>query len=667
MKPRSAILFIGAILFSLALLSGASAQEPTPTPGPTFPPPTPVPTEEGGQIFGLTVASTPEPPDPDCSDGRCVFWVSSGSDDAGLVPPYPPVGSCNYSTIDREVYFGECPDGEGIVSGFRFPNVTVPQGAQIAEAYLEFTVDGPYTDELTVAFYGEDSGNAQPFSVFSRPEDRPLTEASVTWHIPFDDRWELGQIRTSPDLTSIVQEIVNRPDWVAGNALAIVVKNAGPASGQWRHRRVIGYERPVWYPGPENAARLIIRLRKTVSVEILDAQGNPVTAQSLNGDGWPVPNPLQVQVTLECTDPAGCDFYPFRLNLGSQDNQGRFYVFMNPLSDGVCTTTPTGSENSQQAIEVFCHRLSLMYRESATYTWQVWIQPSEDTEIIAEASYGPVATDTDVIEVPQASIHPVVVIPGIMGSGRNDQGEWVIDPIFGTYDALIDELEKVGYEADRSLFTFAYDWRQSNTQSGRQLGVAIQGFLNQAGALPYVREDKVDIVAHSMGGLVSRAYIQGSQYMDNVRRLITLGTPHLGAPEAYLAAEGLEIEEGVLGEIMRRILNHMAQKKGYCPAWWSCPDAAVYQYVQEHMPSVQEILPDPQRYTASGRGAYLISAEDETTPYPWGTPPNPFLDNLNAGVSLLVDRLGGSNVISIVGVQQDGNDNPTYTAPFNKG
>ncbi|MDI6768843.1 MAG: phospholipase D-like domain-containing protein, partial [Anaerolineales bacterium] len=62
------------------------------------------------------------------------------------------------------------------------------------------------------------------------------------------------------DLTAIVQEIVNRSDWNSGNALAIIVKNAGPASGTYRHRRVIGYDRPVWYPGTENAARLVIRL-----------------------------------------------------------------------------------------------------------------------------------------------------------------------------------------------------------------------------------------------------------------------------------------------------------------------------------------------------------------------------------------------------------------------
>lgn len=235
-------------LFQGTPAAPAEAQE-EPTPEPT-PMPTPMPEGMAEPSFRTLAA-----PALGCTGERCVFQVSGGADDAGTEPT-----RCIFTPNANEIYFGQCPDGQNITSGFRFPNVTLPPGAQIAQAYLEFTVDGPYTDELTVAFYGQASGNAQPFSFSSRPENRPLTQASVTWHIPASDRWELGQTRASPDLTAIVQEILNRPDWVSGNALAVIVKNAGPASGQWRHRRVIGYERPVWYPGRDYAARLVILL-----------------------------------------------------------------------------------------------------------------------------------------------------------------------------------------------------------------------------------------------------------------------------------------------------------------------------------------------------------------------------------------------------------------------
>ncbi len=178
--------------------------------------------------------------------------IASGPEDAG---PEPSV--CAYATSWNEIYFGECTDGSLITSGFRFGNVPVPQNAQIVEAYLEFTVDGPYDVPLQVRIYGEASGDAQPFSDADRPENRPRTQASVLWTIPADDHWELGMTRRTPDLATLVQEIVSRSDWQPYHGMAFILNTVSSASGQ--HRRVIGYERPVWYPGSEYAARLIIQ------------------------------------------------------------------------------------------------------------------------------------------------------------------------------------------------------------------------------------------------------------------------------------------------------------------------------------------------------------------------------------------------------------------------
>ena len=195
-------------------------------------------------------------------DGANRFWpltsgttfeiqIDAASDDAG-----PEPGGCIFSTTWNEIYFGECDNGDDIISGFRFPDVPIARYTEITSAYIEFTVDGRYTNPLSLELYGEYAGNAQPFSGTDRPEGRPPTGESVTWIIPASDVWELGQTRHSPDLTEIVQQIVNRPDWDAYNALAIIVENVGPANSL--HRRVIGHERPEWYPGSEYAARLVI-------------------------------------------------------------------------------------------------------------------------------------------------------------------------------------------------------------------------------------------------------------------------------------------------------------------------------------------------------------------------------------------------------------------------
>ena len=179
--------------------------------------------------------------------------IAAGSDDAGT--DY----DCDYSTTHNEIYIGLCRDGQNITSGLRFADVRIPRSARILDARISFTVDGPFTDDITLDFYGEAAGNVATFSDTNRPENRPLIAGQVSeWHITSIDPWELGEVRYSPPLTNIVQEIVKRADWSPGNALAIIVKNGGPASGYWRARRVIAYERPTWYPGTEYAATLVV-------------------------------------------------------------------------------------------------------------------------------------------------------------------------------------------------------------------------------------------------------------------------------------------------------------------------------------------------------------------------------------------------------------------------
>lgn len=190
------------------------------------------------------------PLDPNCNDGECVFGVVAGTDDAGP----NPVTSCSYATSWNEIYLGRC-NGAAIVSGFRFANITLPRGTGIAQAYLVFTVDGVYTTTLTVAFYGESSGNAQTFSNTSSPASRPrLSGVSTVWSIPSSDMWARGQIRQSPDITAIIQAIIDRSDWQSGNALAILAEpTGGTAAGA--HRRVFAFERA----GIASSARLVIR------------------------------------------------------------------------------------------------------------------------------------------------------------------------------------------------------------------------------------------------------------------------------------------------------------------------------------------------------------------------------------------------------------------------
>ncbi len=174
----------------------------------------------------------------------------SDSDDAGV-----ELG-CIYQPDWSEIYFGRCTNGDSIISGFRFQNVPIAPGAAISEAYVEFTIDGLYNDDIAVILFGQASTNSAPFSYADRPSDRPLTTTSVNWNIPASDIWNVDESRRSPGMAAIVQEIVNRPDWVGGNSLTIIAR-ANPAIAGNAHRRVFAWEREM---NSDHTARLVVVL-----------------------------------------------------------------------------------------------------------------------------------------------------------------------------------------------------------------------------------------------------------------------------------------------------------------------------------------------------------------------------------------------------------------------
>jgi pimeloyl-ACP methyl ester carboxylesterase len=111
-------------------------------------------------------------------------------------------------------------------------------------------------------------------------------------------------------------------------------------------------------------------------------------------------------------------------------------------------------------------------------------------------------------------------------------------------------LGRPAAKGERRLYVFAYDWRQDNVASARALHQLIQA-IQRDYADPALR---VDLVAHSMGGLVARYYLRfgirdvldgtpqqvtmdGSQ---SVRKLVLLGTPNLGSAgslHAFISGE----------------------------------------------------------------------------------------------------------------------------------
>jgi len=115
------------------------------------------------------------------------------------------------------------------VVGLRFRNIPIPKGAMIISAYIEFEA---YENSTTIpastsfTFVGENSDDAAQFeNTVDNISSRPATAASMVWNsVP---AWTVDTRYQTPELNTIVQEIINRDQWMEGNALAFRITGNG--------------------------------------------------------------------------------------------------------------------------------------------------------------------------------------------------------------------------------------------------------------------------------------------------------------------------------------------------------------------------------------------------------------------------------------------------------
>ncbi|NEU72907.1 hypothetical protein PI95_010105 [Hassallia byssoidea VB512170] len=103
--------------------------------------------------------------------------------------------------------------------------------------------------------------------------------------------------------------------------------------------------------------------------------------------------------------------------------------------------------------------------------------------------------------------------------------------IFDGYSYISQKLtQNFDLNPGENYFEFAYDWRRDNRVAARLLKKLIdEKLLIWQKTHP---EAKVIIIAHSMGGLVSRYYLEHLDGAEHCTALITLGTPYRGSVKA---------------------------------------------------------------------------------------------------------------------------------------
>ncbi|NLJ78725.1 MAG: alpha/beta fold hydrolase [Tissierellia bacterium] len=169
--------------------------------------------------------------------------------------------------------------------------------------------------------------------------------------------------------------------------------------------------------------------------------------------------------------------------------------------------------------------------------------------------------------------YPIIFIPGLFGSMGDDvirgTGEFSFGFAEKVYRPFIELLNSMGYVEGVDLFISYYDWKRTVLESvGKYLYPDIERAKLETGS------EKVILIGHSLGGLLGRGYLK---YFipSNIDKLIMIGTPNLGAVDAYYFWSGgklpySRVEDNILYNGLKlgfMIYANLFHNLGYMEVW----------------------------------------------------------------------------------------------------
>lgn len=193
--------------------------------------------------------------------------------------------------------------------GLRFQNVSIPKGAKVDSAYIQFRSDETDSDPAFFVISAEDADHSAVF------EDSPTANVSGRVKVPYSVNWnppawtstgQSGVAQRTPQLDSLLQLVINRANWVQGNSISFMIEGTGVSLTDEDAKRVAdsyeGNNPPILvftysyevqsnigirerampevtiYPNPLNKGYLTVRIsyKDSVILEILDMNGKKV-------------------------------------------------------------------------------------------------------------------------------------------------------------------------------------------------------------------------------------------------------------------------------------------------------------------------------------------------------------------------------------------------------
>ena len=184
--------------------------------------------------------------------------------------------------------------------GMRFREITIPANATIDSAFIVIhSHEGKSaTDVANITIKGEKNANPETFTMEALITDRTKTSASVRWEIA--EEWGLYTKHRTPDIKSVVQEIIGMSGWNSDNAIAFILEGENQGVSEAENAREFESFENIADPEdggdgqnhPERVPQLVVYYKSGTNAvkeqigagRVVNVYPNPVNNGKLNFD-----------------------------------------------------------------------------------------------------------------------------------------------------------------------------------------------------------------------------------------------------------------------------------------------------------------------------------------------------------------------------------------------
>ena len=220
-------------------------------------------------------------------------------------------------------------------SAIRFPNVSIPQGASITNAFVRLTSRLTRADDVDIVITANDEDDAVAPTNITEGEALVKTTANTAWGITTN--WVANTQYDTPSLVDEVQEVVDRVGWSSGNALQIIFTSVEADSVQ---------QQPYSY---DHDPAKVAELHVTWTADISVACEPLIATASLSSSP-------QLQIPLTDTPDAANSLHMASVYIGN-------YVVCEPLIAGASMSANIQRQIGLAPLEIVSNTLAAVQRQ----------------------------------------------------------------------------------------------------------------------------------------------------------------------------------------------------------------------------------------------------------------------------------------------------------------